>query len=53
MIGSRIAVFNGEARVPRLLAFDGRVVRRSFVPGRALYEARPRSRELVVLEPAG
>jgi RIO-like serine/threonine protein kinase len=38
----------GEARVPRLLGFDGRVVRRSFMPGRPLYEAPPRSREYFV-----
>jgi RIO-like serine/threonine protein kinase len=34
----------GEAGVPRLLAFDGRVVRRSYLPGVPLYEAPPRSR---------
>lgn len=33
----------GEARVPHLLAFDGAVVRRSYVPGVPLYEAPPRS----------
>jgi predicted Ser/Thr protein kinase len=38
----------GEAGVPRLLAFDGRVVRRTFVPGWALYDAPPRSREYFV-----
>ena len=38
----------GETRVPRLLAFDGRVVRRSFVPGLPLYEAPPRSRAYFV-----
>ena len=31
----------GEPCVPRLLAFDGRVVRRSFLPGRPLYESPP------------
>ena len=38
----------GEARVPRLLGFDGRVVRRSFMPGRPLYETPPRSRAYFV-----
>ena len=38
----------GEACVPRLLAFDGRVVRRSFLPGQPLYESPPRSRAYFV-----
>jgi len=38
----------GETGVPRLLAFDGRVVRRTFVPGQTLYEAPPRSRAYFV-----
>ena len=37
-----------EARVPRLLAFDGRVVRRSFLPGGPLYETPPLSRAYFV-----
>ena len=43
-----LAVLAGETGVPRLLGFDGRVVRRSFVPGRPLYEARPLSRAYFV-----
>jgi hypothetical protein len=43
-----LAALAGESGVPRLLGFDGRVVRRSFVPGRPLYEARPRSRAYFV-----
>lgn len=43
-----LAALGGEAGVPRLLAFDGRVVRRSFMPGRPLYEAPPRSRAYFV-----
>ena len=43
-----LAVLAGEERVPRLLAFDGQVVRRSYVPGRPLYEAAPRSRTYFV-----
>jgi len=35
----------GETGVPRLLAFDGRVVRRSYVPGVPLYASAPPSRE--------
>lgn len=34
--------------VPRLLAFDGTVLRRSFVPGQALHAARPASRRYFV-----
>jgi RIO-like serine/threonine protein kinase len=34
----------GEDHVPRLLEFDGAVVRRSYLPGVRLYEAPPRSR---------
>ena len=34
----------GEEQVPRLLHFDGAVVRRSYLPGLRLYEAPPRSR---------
>jgi RIO-like serine/threonine protein kinase len=33
----------GESGVPRLLGFDGDVVRRSYLPGVRLYEAPPRS----------
>src|SRR5688572_4374741 len=43
-----LAALAGEARVPRLLAFDGRVVRRSFLPGTPLYETPPRSRAYFV-----
>lgn len=39
-----LAALAGEAHVPRLLAFDGHVVRRSYLPGVPLYEAPPRSR---------
>ena len=38
-----LAALAGEDRVPRLLAFDGQVVRRSYLPGLPLYEAAPRS----------
>jgi hypothetical protein len=38
-----LAALVGENGVPRLLEFDGRVVRRSFLPGLPLYKARPRS----------
>ena len=38
-----LATLAGEARVPRLLAFDGQVVRRSYLPGQPLHEAAPRS----------
>jgi RIO-like serine/threonine protein kinase len=38
-----LAALAGEAHVPRLLAFDGHVVRRSYLPGVRLYEAPPRS----------
>lgn len=43
-----LAALAGEARVPRLLAFDGDVVRRSYLPGVRLYEAPPRSRAYFV-----
>ena len=43
-----LAALAGEARVPRLLGFDGAVVRRSYLAGAALYEAPPRSREYFV-----
>lgn len=43
-----LAVLAGAIGVPRLLAFDGRVVRRSFMPGKPLYEAPPRSRAYFV-----
>ena len=43
-----LAALAGETGVPRLLGFDGSVVRRSFVPGRPLYEAPPRSRAYFV-----
>jgi len=43
-----LAALAGENGVPRLLAFDGRVVRRSFMPGKPLYEAPPRSRAYFV-----
>ena len=43
-----LAQLAGETGVPRLLGFDGRVVRRSFVPGRPLYDAAPRSRAYFV-----
>jgi len=36
-----LAALAGESRVPRLLGFDGRVVRRSYVPGVPLYESAP------------
>jgi RIO-like serine/threonine protein kinase len=45
---AELTVLAGEARVPRLLAFDGRVVRRSFLPGKPLYETPPRSRAYFV-----
>jgi RIO-like serine/threonine protein kinase len=45
---AELAALAGEARVPRLLAFDGRVVRRSFLPGTPLYETPPRSRAYFV-----
>jgi RIO-like serine/threonine protein kinase len=38
----------GETRVPSLLAFDGHVVRRSFLPGRPLHAAGPPSRAYFV-----
>ena len=34
-----LAALAGETHVPRLLEFDGGVVRRSYVPGTALYDA--------------
>jgi hypothetical protein len=43
-----LAALAGQTGVPHLLAFDGSVLRRSFVPGRPLYEARPRSRAYFV-----
>jgi RIO-like serine/threonine protein kinase len=43
-----LAALAGETRVPRLLGFDGAVVRRTFLAGAALYEAPPRSREYFV-----
>ena len=43
-----LATLAGEARVPRLLAFDGQVVRRSYLPGLPLHEAAPRSRAYFV-----
>jgi RIO-like serine/threonine protein kinase len=43
-----LAALAGEARVPRLLAFDGVVVRRSYLPGVPLHEAAPRSRAYFV-----
>jgi len=43
-----LAALAGEARVPRLLAFDGQVVRRSYVAGSPLYESPPRSRAYFV-----
>jgi hypothetical protein len=38
----------GEAHVPRLLEFDGAVVRRTYLPGVRLFEAPPRSRAYFV-----
>jgi RIO-like serine/threonine protein kinase len=38
-----LAELAGEARVPRLLSFDGQVVRRSYLPGVPLHEAAARS----------
>jgi hypothetical protein len=38
----------GQDDVPRLLEFDGAVVRRSYLPGARLYEAPPRSRAYFV-----
>lgn len=38
-----LAALAGEAQVPRLLGFDGHVVRRSYLPGAPMHEARPRS----------
>lgn len=38
----------GQPHVPQLLAFDGAVVRRSYLPGVPLYEAPPRSRAYFV-----
>ena len=43
-----LAALAGEERVPRLLAFDGQVVRRSYLPGLPLHEAAPRSRTYFV-----
>jgi RIO-like serine/threonine protein kinase len=43
-----LASLAGEARVPRLLAFDGQVVRRSYLPGVPLYEAAQPSRAYFV-----
>jgi RIO-like serine/threonine protein kinase len=43
-----LAALAGEARVPRLLEFDGAVVRRSYLAGVALYDAPPRSRAYFV-----
>jgi predicted Ser/Thr protein kinase len=39
-----LAALTGVEHVPRLLEFDGAVVRRTFLPGVPLYEAPPRSR---------
>jgi RIO-like serine/threonine protein kinase len=39
-----LAALAGETRVPRLIAFDGTVVRRTYLPGVPLYEGAPRSR---------
>jgi RIO-like serine/threonine protein kinase len=38
-----LAELAGDERVPRLLSFDGHVVRRSFLPGVPLHEATARS----------
>jgi RIO-like serine/threonine protein kinase len=43
-----LAALTGEARVPRLLSFDGHVLRRSYLPGVPPYESAPRSREYFV-----
>jgi RIO-like serine/threonine protein kinase len=43
-----LAVLAGEQHVPRLLGFDGSIVRRSYLPGVPLYEAPPRSRAFFV-----
>lgn len=39
---------DGYSQAPRLLEFDGAVVRRSYVPGVRLYEAPPRTRTYFV-----
>jgi len=43
-----LAALAEEDSVPRLLAFDGQVVRRSYLPGVPLYEAPPRSQAYFV-----
>ncbi|RPI57102.1 MAG: serine/threonine protein kinase [Lysobacterales bacterium] len=43
-----LAALAGEASVPRLVAFDGEVVRRTYLPGVPLSEAAPRSRTYFV-----
>lgn len=43
-----LAALAGVEHVPRLLAFDGAVVRRSYLQGVPLYEAPPRSRAFFV-----
>jgi hypothetical protein len=43
-----LAALAGETRVPHLLAFDGKVVRRSYLPGVPLHEGAPRSRAYFV-----
>jgi RIO-like serine/threonine protein kinase len=43
-----LAALAGMERVPQLLAFDGAVVRRSYLPGVPLHEAPPRSRAYFV-----
>jgi RIO-like serine/threonine protein kinase len=39
-----LAALEHVAQVPRLLCFDGAVLRRSFIPGKALHEAGPPAR---------
>lgn len=43
-----LAALAHESDVPRLLAFDGAVVRRSYLPGVPMYEEPPRSRAYFV-----
>jgi predicted Ser/Thr protein kinase len=43
-----LAALAGADHVPRLIDFDGAVVRRSYLPGVRLYEAPPRSRAYFV-----
>ncbi len=43
-----LAALADTSFVPRLLAFDGKIVRRSYLPGVPLYEAPPRSRAYFV-----